>query len=71
MSGNYNNKGGFNLGDRIKRGLDAISIKNANNPQQVADYDNKHPDQTQNYGGGLLGRIRTGIGSFLGPGKPR
>ena len=65
------NRGGFNLGDRLRRGLEAITVKNANKPDQVNDYENKYPDQTQKYGGGILGRIRAGIDAALGPGKPR
>ena len=65
------NKGGFNLGDRIRKGFEAITIKNANKPDQVNSYENKYPDQTQNYGGGVLGRIRAGLSAAFGSGKPR
>jgi hypothetical protein len=65
------NRGGFNLGDRLRRGFEAITIKDANKPDQVNAYENRYPNETQNYGGGILGRIRAGIGAALGPGKPR
>jgi hypothetical protein len=57
------------LGDRLRMAFDSIFIKNANDPNQVARYDQKHPDLANRNGGGLMGRLKAGFGSFLSNNK--